>query len=206
MTLNIERWIETLALLGLQPTPAVLGVGESVLGRYAESHRHYHTLVHLADCLAQARQARDRFEHAGEVEFALWFHDAIYDTRRSDNEQRSADWAQQSALAAGIDPTAGKRIHALVMATRHAAHPPIGDAALLVDIDLSILGADNARFDAYELEIRREYHWVPEFMFQFKRRQLLREFLLRRRIYATDAYHDRLEAQARANLARSIAR
>ena len=206
MTASIERWIETLALLGLQPTPALLDLGHALLVRYAETHRHYHTLAHLDACLDQARDARSACERAGEVEFALWFHDAIYDTRRSDNEQRSAEWAQQSALAAGIDAAAAKRIHALVMATRHAALPATGDAALLVDIDLSILGAESARFDEYEREVRREYHWVPEFMFQFKRRQLLREFLLRRQIFATPRYHDALEARARANLTRSIAR
>ena len=206
MSADIDRWNETLGLLALAPTPTLFALGNDLIARHREAHRHYHTLVHLDDCLTQSRAIRALFEHAGEVEFALWFHDAIYDTRKSDNEQRCADWARQSALAGGVDASAAQRIHALVMATRHAALPATPDAALLVDIDLSILGADSIRFDAYEQEIRREYHWVPVFMFNFKRRQLLREFLTRKHIYTSAEYQQRLETQARANLTRSVAR
>jgi len=206
MAADLIRWNETLRLLGVAPTPALAALGEDLLARYREPHRHYHTVVHLDDCLAQAQQVRTQFQQAGEVEFALWFHDAIYDTRKSDNEQRCADWARQSAVAAGVNAAAADRIHALILSTRHAALPLDPDAALLIDIDLSILGAEAARFDAYETEVRSEYHWVPMFLFNLKRKQLLREFLARPHIYSSSEYQRRLEARARANLARSIAR
>ncbi|MCC6562382.1 MAG: N-methyl-D-aspartate receptor NMDAR2C subunit [Xanthomonadales bacterium] len=206
MSLGIERWTETLRLLGIAPNATQLALGEDLLQRYCEPHRHYHSLAHLEDCLRQAANLRPQFAHAGEVEFALWVHDAIYDTRKTDNEQRCADWARQSVITAGLDAAVARRIHELILATRHAALPATADAALLVDIDLSILGADAARFDAYEHEIRSEYHWVPSFLFNLKRKQLLREFLARPKIYSSAEYQRRLEAPARANLARSIAR
>ncbi|MBI2397633.1 MAG: N-methyl-D-aspartate receptor NMDAR2C subunit [Xanthomonadales bacterium] len=206
MNPGIERWTETLRLLGVAPNSAELALGADLLQRWREPHRHYHSLTHLDDCLRQAANQRARFAQAGEVEYALWFHDAIYDTRKSDNEQRCADWARQAAISSGVDPAAAQRIHDLILATRHAALPVTADAALLVDIDLSILGADAARFDAYEHEIRSEYHWVPSFLFNLKRKQLLREFVARPRIYSSAEYQRRLEAPARANLARSIAR
>ncbi len=206
MAADSTRWIDTLQLLSVAPTPALIALGEDLLARYREPHRHYHTLVHLDDCLTQAQQIRAQCQHAGEVEFALWFHDAIYDTRKFDNEQRCADWARQSALAAGVNAAAADRIHALILCTRHAALPSHPDAALLIDIDLSILGADPARFDAYETEVRSEYHWVPMFLFNVKRKQILREFLARPHIYSSPEYQRQLEARARANLTRSIGR
>ena len=206
MSPGIKHWTDTLRLLGIAPNAVQLALGEDLLQRYCEPHRHYHSLAHLEDCLSQAANLRPQFVHAGEVEYALWFHDAIYDTRKSDNEQRCADWARQSALAAGLSAAAAQRIHELILATRHASLPATADAALLIDIDLSILGADATRFDAYEHEIRSEYHWVPSFLFNLKRKQLLREFLARPRIYSSAAHQARLELPARANLARSIAR
>lgn len=75
---------------------------------------------------------------------------------------------------------------------------------MLVDIDLSILGAAPERFDAYELEIRAEYAWVPEVLFRATRRKILAEFLQQPSIYSTIEFRQNLEASARANLARSL--
>ena len=91
------------------------------------------------------------------------------------------------------------------MATRHSAAPDAGDASLLVDIDLAVLGASAARFDAYERQIRAEYAQVPEPAFRQRRRALLAAFLARDRLYATAPLRAELEASARTNLARSIA-
>ena len=95
-----------------------------------------------------------------------------------------------------------QRVHDLVMATRHTAVPSGQDDRLLVDIDLSILGAERARFDEYEQQIRREYAYVPGFLFRRKRREILTGFLDRPAIYSTPHFHDRLEARARDNLRR----
>jgi predicted metal-dependent HD superfamily phosphohydrolase len=47
----------------------------------------------------------------------------------------------------------------LILATRHDVSPPGGDAALLVDVDLAILGSPAERFDEYERQVRQEYSW-----------------------------------------------
>ena len=141
-----------------------------------------------------------------EVELALWFHDAVYDPQRKDNEERSADWARASVLAAGCSAEIAGRVAALVLATKsHAAPAGDADAALLLDVDLAILGAAPGRFDEYERQIRAEYAHVPEAEFRARRKQVLQGFVERQRIYATDAFHDALEARARTNLATSLA-
>lgn len=179
-------------------------VFDELVAHYAESHRHYHNALHIADCLRQFDSARHLCEHPAEVELALWFHDAIYDTHAKDNEAQSASWAAHVLKNAGAAQTALEHVQALIMATRHAAAPATRDACVLVDIDLSILGAAPERFDAYELEIRAEYAWVPEVLFRATRRKILAEFLQRPSIYSTIAFRQNLEASARANLARSL--
>jgi predicted metal-dependent HD superfamily phosphohydrolase len=150
--------------------------------------------------------ARALAERPAEVELALWFHDAIYDTRAADSEERSAAWARASLARADAEPAVAERVAALVLATEHAVHVARGDAALLVDVDLSILGAAPARFDEYEAQVRREYAWVPEPGFRAARAEILAGFLARPRIFTTEHFFGRLETPARANLARSLAR
>jgi predicted metal-dependent HD superfamily phosphohydrolase len=173
---------------------------EALLARYGEAHRKYHTLQHLGEVLAQFDAVQGLAIHPAEVEVALWFHDAVYDLKRSDNEERSADWAQAAALESGAAAEAGGRIHQLVMATRHAQAPVGADAQLLVDIDLSILGAGRERFAEYELQIREEYGHVPRWLFKRKRSAVLRAFLARPRLFSTPHFHAALEAAARTNL------
>ena len=123
---------------------------------------------------------------------------------RHDNEARSADWAQQALRAAGVAEDAARRVHALVMATRHDAQPEGTDAQLLVDIDLSILGAPAARFAEYERQIRVEYAHVPPEVFEPRRRAILGSFLARDPLYLTTSVRARLETQARLNLQKAI--
>ncbi|HYD76400.1 N-methyl-D-aspartate receptor NMDAR2C subunit [Ramlibacter sp.] len=182
------------------------GLLNQLVAAWGERQRHYHTLQHLRECLAHFEAASMLARRPAELELALWFHDAVYEPTRDDNEQRSADWARASVLAAGCTPEVADRVHALVMATRthqYAGDDP--DTRLLLDIDLAILGAAPARFDEYERQIRQEYAHVPEAMWRERRPQLLRDFLARPRIYLTDAFHDALEARARENLQKSCA-
>lgn len=179
-------------------------VYQALMARYAEPHRKYHTLQHLHECLNQFEQSQGLASRAAEVETALWFHDAIHDLKRSDNEAQSAAWARSAALQAGVAPEVAARVHALVMATRHTALPEGGDEQLLVDIDLAILGACPARFAEYEQQIRAEYGHVPGWLFRHKRRAILRSFLDRPRLFSTPQFHAALEDAARANLGRAL--
>lgn len=173
---------------------------------YSESHRKYHTMQHLQECFALLDRVRSYAEQPAEVELALWFHDAIYNTRKSDNEKRSAEWARESAIAGGVPDDQATRIFELVMATKHNAVPAGRDAEVLVDVDLGILGAESARFDEYEIQVRQEYSWVPEFVYRRERRKVLQEFANRASIYSTKYFGDEFESRARDNLARSLAR
>jgi predicted metal-dependent HD superfamily phosphohydrolase len=197
-----EHWIATWKALG---ATAPDGVYEELLARYAEPGRRYHTARHLEECFAELAGVRAEAARLGEVELALWFHDAIYDTRRPDNEQRSADWARAVTAAAGLDSSVGERVASLIMATRHNAVPRDPDARVLVDVDLAILAAPPLRFDEYERAIRDEYRWIPASIFRRKRRAILQRFLERPQLFNTPSIRERYEQRARTNLERSLA-
>jgi predicted metal-dependent HD superfamily phosphohydrolase len=128
---------------------------------------------------------RSLCHNSTEVEIALWFHDAVYDPHQHDNEVLSARWAVQIAQEIGVSTEVCERMRSLILATQHDTIPQTPDAQILVDIDLAILGASEARFDLYEKQVRQEYHWVPEEQFCKARRQILDRFLARPFIYST---------------------
>lgn len=199
---DIARWRATWH--GLRVTAPPEGLYQDLIGRYAESHRHYHTMQHLDECFARLDEARNLAERIHEVELALWFHDAVYGTRNQDNEEQSAEWARTAVEHAGLPASVGERVYALILATKHDAEARTDDAALLIDVDLAILGATAERFDEYERQVREEYAWVPGFLFRRKRREILEAFLSRPHVYNTEHFRARYEAIARANLARAI--
>ena len=125
--------------------------------------------------------------------------------RSCPNERQSADWASDALLGAGAAPEVAQRVHALVMVTCHDRRPHTGDEALLLDVDLAILGAPPVVFGVYEAQIAAEYSSVPEPVRRSRRQRILQGFLDRERIFHSEYFRDRLEAQARTNLARSIA-
>ena len=172
---------------------------------YTESHRAYHTLQHLAECLAHFDSVRPLVERPTAVELALWCHDVIYEPQRHDNEEASAQWAQQLLQAVEAPQELCQQVMALIRLTQHVAEPVDQDGALLLDIDLAILGADADRFAEYEQQVRQEYAWVAWPAFCTGRATILRTFLHRPTIYRTNFFQTRLEAQARTNLAAAIA-
>jgi len=199
-----ERWFAPWAALGVPHSDRLQQLHASLLDRYRESQRHYHTVQHLDECFARWPEIRSHAARPAEVELALWFHDAIYDTHRSDNEALSAALARDAALGLGVSLDSAQRISDLILCTRHAVEPEGADAEALIDVDLSILGAAPARFDEYEDQVRSEYAWVAEETFRARRAEVLGQFLARRHIYSTRLFRERYEPLARANLARSL--
>lgn len=195
-------WLRCWQQIGVQNP--IVELRERLICAYREPHRHYHTVQHLIECLQLFDSLSHIADQPGEVEIALWFHDAIYDITSNANEQLSAQWASRELLKAGVDADVSARISGHILATRHKALPEGNDQALLVDIDLAILGAEPQRFDEYEKQIRLEYHFVPNVIFKSKRKKLLRQFLERKSIYSTPGVHQFLEEPARQNICRVL--
>ncbi|AZO62692.1 hypothetical protein EJ078_28325 [Mesorhizobium sp. M1A.F.Ca.IN.022.06.1.1] len=176
---------------------------------YQSADRHYHGLPHIEAMLALAAEHRHLLDDPEAVEAAIWFHDAVYDSRAKDNEAKSAVLAERK-LSGRTDPARLARTLAMISATATHQLSPLederaaSDAALFLDMDLAILGADPNRFDAYEKAVRREYGWVEEPIWRAGRAAVLTSFLARPHIFNTQSFRDRFEARARENLVRSL--
>jgi len=178
---------------------------ERVRARYAEPHRRYHTWAHVIACL----DARDRITSASlpEVDLALLFHDAVYDPFGADNEAASAELLVEEGRRAWLSDRLIQRARPLIAATRHGSETAIDteEACIVVDADLSILGADAPTFDAYERDVRQEYARVADADYAAGRSAVLKSFLERPAIYTTLTGRRLWEAHARENLERSLA-
>jgi predicted metal-dependent HD superfamily phosphohydrolase len=178
---------------------------------YTGPNRHYHGLAHIKALLALAHKHHAAFSDAEAVEAAIWFHDAIYDSTKGDNEERSAELAVQR-LTGRAEPDRVLRIKTMIEATATHQVPDLRgeaarlDAALLLDMDLSILGATPEQFDAYESAVRLEYAWVGDAAWRAGREAVLKSFLSRPHIFHTDIFRQRYETQARENISRSLER
>ena len=194
----------------MQPSLIDEALKSELAALYSAEDRHYHGLSHIEAMLALAEEYRGLLDDPEAIEAAIWFHDAIYDSRAKDNEAKSAELAEKR-LAGRIDPRRLARIAAMINATATHELPPfrdedaLNDAALLLDMDLAILGAEPAIFDAYEKAVRLEYGWVEEPMWRAGRSAVLKTFLARPRIFHTAEFQKRFEAQARHNIQRSLA-
>ena len=62
---------------------------------YGENGRFYHNLHHIQHALDVAEQLQAVAVDFTAVQLALWFHDVVYDPRRSDNEAQSAAFAER---------------------------------------------------------------------------------------------------------------
>lgn len=176
---------------------------------YTEPHRHYHTLEHIEHCLLDMDiilAAEEKFD-PHPVEMAIWFHDIVYDTNSHSNEEDSATLARNALGILNVcDETFKNQVVSLIMATKHSSGVPSSkEEAVLLDVDLAILGADPEEFDEYEKNIQKEYNWVPSEIYRQKRAEILESFLARPRLFHTHSFHDVMDKVARDNLRRSIA-
>lgn len=198
---SVSRWTSVCNSLGLESD---LKTYDALIGAHSEKHRAYHTLDHIAACFRHLDDVSHLAENASEIEMALWFHDAIYDPFSSTNEEDSAEWAADWLQDQGCERTTIARIADYILDTKSHDAPATPDGQLLLDIDLSILGAPADVFDTYELNIRREYKRVPGFIFRKKRKAILQGFLDREQIFSTQYFQDKLEQQGRINLIRAV--
>ena len=169
-----------------------------LINHYSEELRHYHTLVHIEDCLIKFDRVKKYCQNPHEVEIAIWSHDIIYNPKRTDNEQKSAEWASDFLREIQYSPKSVQLVSSLIIATANH-YSEKADSLLLNDIDLSILGSASQTYRVYREDIRKEYRHVPDFLYKQGRAKVLRSFMEKEKIYHTE-FFCHLEGNARKNI------
>lgn len=181
--------------------PGASALGDELLRRWAEPHRHYHDVRHLAHMLAALEQLTGGAVPRP-VALAAWFHDAVHDGEPGADEEFSAQLAETELSAAGAGAGEAAEVARLVRLTVDHL-PGSGDAAgeLLVDADLSILGESPGRYHMYSRDVRLEYADIPDQMFVAGRLSVIHRLFSRDPLYRSTIAQRLWSVQARRNLA-----
>ena len=182
---------------------------QDIATRYNEPQRAYHTLKHIQQLFQQFEQVTDKLYEAHIIALALYYHDVIYEPARSDNELKSAEYAIES-LSPYLTNEQCQYIYALIIMTathqinKSTDEDKISDAAYLLDMDLSILGAPWSEYQQYTQAVHQEYAHIAKEDYRNGRIAVLQQLLAHPTLYLTEYYHARLEEQARDNIKREI--
>ncbi len=221
-------WDRTVA-----PSPRSHEVFDDLVGRHRQPHRRYHGVRHVVWVLRHARQLEaaipasagglhpfDTSYDVGAVSAAAFFHDAVYDPQRNDNEERSALLAEHQLASIGWDESRRDVVATLVRATAGHLRDDIDPLAVgsavpegrcvvetqvLLDADLAVLGSEPNAYAAYATGVRVEYGHLTDEEWRAGRAVVLQHLLGRDHLYASAPAREWWEARAGANLTAELA-
>ncbi len=198
-----ERWLASLP--SYADPIAADQVGADLVARWSEPHRTYHAVDHLTAVLSIVDSNAALADDVDAVRLAAWFHDAVYNPRAADNEERSALLAQRRLAALGVPPReVAETVRLIRLTATHEVPDHDGNAAVLADADLAILAAAPADYDRYAAAVRREYAHVPDEAFRTGRAAVLGHLLALPCLYRIVMERAEWTERARANLTREL--
>jgi len=171
-----------------------------IVKAYSGADRYYHNLDHIKYMMGKALEVRHLISDWDPFAFSIYYHDIVYDTRRKDNEEKSAEVGQLAAANTGLGKVGWEKVHRQIMATKTHEWSEDEDCNYLTDIDLLVLGESPEVYQNYTVNIRKEYSRYLDFFYKMGRKKVLKHFLNMERIYKTDYFFERYEEQARENL------
>jgi predicted metal-dependent HD superfamily phosphohydrolase len=198
-------------------------VFDDLIARHRQSHRRYHGVRHVVWVVRHVREleaavpeCHEAAYDAAAVAMAAFFHDAVYDATRDDNEERSAVLAEHQLGSLGWDDARIRVVAALVRETAtHASDgastpadapvPSDTERHVLLDADLAVLGSEPAAYAAYAAGVRVEYGHLPDEVWRIGRGDVLRRLLGRPSLYSSAPAREWWGARARANLTAELA-
>ena len=173
---------------------------DEIAKQHSSRMRNYHTLDHLDNMLLQLKAVQPAIEHWDAVVLAVAYHDIIYNPLRSNNEERSAAIAVERLTSAGVDAGTITRTHRHILASKTHKMSTDQDTNYFIDADLSVLGAGRDVYEAYAMNVRKEYRYYPDLLYNPGRKKVLRHFLDMPRIFKTEQFYLNFETKARQNL------
>ncbi|HSU49284.1 MAG TPA: hypothetical protein VLJ41_01785 [Segetibacter sp.] len=175
-----------------------------IVYRYAEQHRHYHNLTHIAFLFDLCDQYIDRISNPAVVGFAILYHDIVYDTYRPDNEEQSAEVAESHLKQLNLNTTLIENIKTFIIATKDhklpQQYPLRNDLSLFLDFDIAILASPAETYQLYSQKIRQEYLKYPDDVYKEGRKLALKKVLQSANIFNTKDFIASMEETARKNI------
>jgi predicted metal-dependent HD superfamily phosphohydrolase len=179
-------------------------VFENLWCRYCEPHRIYHRCTHLLRCFQQMDLAYTLIQDPDAVEMALWFHDAIYIPRSSENEKESAELFVRDA-GDHFRPSFIRKVYELILVTAHKELAQECNKQFIADIDLSSFGVDWEEFLRDTKAVRGEQADSSDAVYYPDHAKFLNSLLGRQRIFGTEFFYGRYEQRAKENITRLLA-
>jgi predicted metal-dependent HD superfamily phosphohydrolase len=180
---------------------------EDIQHSYASTDRYYHNLHHIHSMLKSARQFSEQILQPDTVNFAIFYHDIIYDVLRSDNEERSSRIALERMAGLNVQAAIIQDVMKFILASKkHVIENSLteNDMALFLDFDLSILASPWEAYTTYTNQVRQEYSAIPYTIFKEGRRTFLLDMLKRQNIFNSPIFRFQNEQQARENIKKEL--
>lgn len=171
---------------------------------YSGNKRHYHTLQHLDSLLAQLTDVKEEIQNWDTILFTLYYHDIIYNATKSDNEEKSANLAVKRLKEVAVSSAIIEKCKKQILATKSHLSSNDSDTNYFTDADLSVLGQSWETYTLYYKNVRKEYAIYPSFIYKPGRKKVLHHFLSMDRIFKTDIFYNKYEANAKSNLQREL--
>jgi len=166
---------------------------EEIKIAYSQPNRHYHTLEHLEQFYIEL-VVIDTV-----TEFAIFYHDIVYDTSRNDNEEESAKLSNKQLTLLGLPSRLIQKITQLINETK-THKMSSNNNALFLDADLAVLGSSKKTYAEYIKNIRKEYAIYDDATYKCGRRKVLKNFLEKPNIYQSSYFYNKYEKQAQQNI------
>jgi predicted metal-dependent HD superfamily phosphohydrolase len=172
--------------------------------KYSGKRKHYHNLQHLENLLQQLIEVKDKIQNWNIILFTLFYHDSIYNTLKTNNEEKSADLAEKRMKQLGVYINEIELCKEQILATKSHQLSTNNDTNLFTDADLSILGQPWETYVKYLKNVRKEYKFYPIFVYKLGRKNVIQHFLEMKPLFKTKFFFDKFENQAKKNLLKEL--
>ncbi len=175
---------------------------------YNGPYRFYHNLAHVASLFKWSEQYVDKLRSPLAVGFAILYHDIVYDTFKSNNEEESAAKAVEHLTELNVKRSIIEEVEAYILATKGhellEADGNSNDISYFLDFDLSMLGSSWDEYEQYSHQIRKEYRQYPDAVYLPGRKNALKQLSDKDTLYFTADFRENLEPAARQNIFREM--
>ena len=168
---------------------------ERAFAEYQSPSRCYHNLEHIQCSLWELDRIDDKSLDRTSLEFAIWYHDLVYDPLSKDNEIRSA-WRfrdEFKSLPIDID----LNVICKLICSTGTQFGAEGNAAFslmqkyFLDIDYAVLGQSAIDYTVYRQNVALEYKRISKLLYCISRKAFLGS-TLERGVYFTDWFKNTL--------------